>query len=278
MDRRSIRLSRRPQCPGLWSDRFDVHSYPSRDPRPSAGSADVFDQTNGSVALNGWNNQRVRIAKGPGQTYGSSKRSIVSQGPISCKAVRMGLGRTQSYGSKPWAGTVHSHPSRDPRPSAGSADVSDQTNGSVALNGWNNQRTYSSSKRSIVSQGPISCKAVRMGLGRTRLYGSRPWAGTGSGMLWRNMVILEPFESYELDFQCHQFEGNQHPISEVMLVLLKSGQSVSREEAVEEMKDCRSTVHPCCRSTVMPEYGLSIFYDRLTPRSNQKIPKYPWTT
>ncbi|KAF2615745.1 hypothetical protein F2Q70_00011185 [Brassica cretica] len=34
-----------------------------------------------------------------------------------------------------------------------------------------------------------------------------------------------------------------------MPILLKSGQSASREEPVEEMKDCRSTVHPCHRST-----------------------------
>ncbi|KAF3609136.1 hypothetical protein DY000_02047550 [Brassica cretica] len=74
--------------------------------------------------------------------------------------------------------------------------------------------------------------------------------------------------SFELSFQCHWFEVNQHPIAKVMFVLLKSGQSASREEVVEEMKDCRSTVHPCRRSTVMPEYGLIIFYDRLKPRSN----------
>ncbi|KAF2534680.1 hypothetical protein F2Q70_00029814 [Brassica cretica] len=43
---------------------------------------------------------------------------------------------------------------------------------------------------------------------------------------------------FELDFQCHRFEGNQHHIADVMSVLLKSGQSASREEAVEEMKDC----------------------------------------
>ncbi|KAF2606658.1 hypothetical protein F2Q68_00043999 [Brassica cretica] len=35
-------------------------------------------------------------------------------------------------------------------------------------------------------------------------------------------------------------EVNQHPVAEVMHVLLKSGQSASREEAVEEMKECRS--------------------------------------
>ena len=84
--------------------------------------------------------------------------------------------------------------------------------------------------------------------------------------------------SFELDFQFHWFEVNQHPISEVMHVLLKSGQSASQEEAVEEMKDCRSTVHPCRRSTVMPEYGLSIFYDRLKLRCNQKLLEHPWMT
>ncbi|KAF3553333.1 hypothetical protein F2Q69_00013077 [Brassica cretica] len=52
----------------------------------------------------------------------------------------------------------------------------------------------------------------------------------GSGTFWRNMVILEPFE----------FEVNQHPVAEVMPVLLKSGQHASREEAVEKMKDCQS--------------------------------------
>ncbi|KAF3575873.1 hypothetical protein DY000_02030900 [Brassica cretica] len=61
--------------------------------------------------------------------------------------------------------------------------------------------------------------------------------------------------SFELDFQFHRFEVNQHPIAEFMLVLLKSGQSASPEETVEEMKDFRSTVHPWCRSTVMPDMG-----------------------
>ncbi|KAF3603107.1 hypothetical protein F2Q69_00035178 [Brassica cretica] len=45
---------------------------------------------------------------------------------------------------------------------------------------------------------------------------------------------------FELAFQCSRFEVNQHPVGEVMHVLLMSGQSASREEAVEEMKDCRS--------------------------------------
>ncbi|KAF3522489.1 hypothetical protein F2Q69_00047510 [Brassica cretica] len=35
-------------------------------------------------------------------------------------------------------------------------------------------------------------------------------------------------------------EVNQHPVAEVMHVLLKSGQSASREEAVEETEECRS--------------------------------------
>ena len=85
-------------------------------------------------------------------------------------------------------------------------------------------------------------------------------------------VRLSPYfdtrYSFELYFQCHRFEVNQHHVVEVMPVLLKSGQSASREEAVEEMKDCRSMKQHWCRLTVIPEYGLSIFYDRLKPRSN----------
>ena len=83
---------------------------------------------------------------------------------------------------------------------------------------------------------------------------------------------------FELDFQFHRFEVNQHHVVEVIPILLKSGQSASRDKAVEEMKDCRSMVHPWCRSTLMPEYGPSIFYDRLKPRGNTKLPKYPLTT
>ncbi|KAF3534259.1 hypothetical protein DY000_02040046 [Brassica cretica] len=55
--------------------------------------------------------------------------------------------------------------------------------------------------------------------------------------------------SFELAFHCRRFEVNHHPVAEVMPVLLKSGQSASREKVVEEMKNCRSTVHPCHRST-----------------------------
>ena len=58
-------------------------------------------------------------------------------------------------------------------------------------------------------------------------------------------VILRPlFDTiyiFELAFQCRQFEVNQHPVAKVMLILLKSGQSASRKEAVEEIKDSRST-------------------------------------
>ncbi|KAF3531557.1 hypothetical protein DY000_02039758 [Brassica cretica] len=61
--------------------------------------------------------------------------------------------------------------------------------------------------------------------------------------------------SFELAFQCHQFEVNHHPVADVRPVLLKSGQSSLRGEAVEEMKDCRSMLQHWCRSKVMPEYG-----------------------
>ena len=46
--------------------------------------------------------------------------------------------------------------------------------------------------------------------------------------------------SFELAFQFHRFEVNQHPIAEVMPILLKSGQSASREEAGEKRNICRS--------------------------------------
>ncbi|KAF3599044.1 hypothetical protein F2Q69_00035353 [Brassica cretica] len=64
-------------------------------------------------------------------------------------------------------------------------------------------------------------------------------------------IILSPYVKkryrFELAFQCHLFEVNQHPVAEVMPVLLKSGQSASQEEAVEEMKDCRSITQHWCR-------------------------------
>ena len=83
---------------------------------------------------------------------------------------------------------------------------------------------------------------------------------------------------FELAIQFHRFEVNQNPVADVMPIILKSGQSASREEAVEEMKNCRSMKQHWYRSIVMAEYGLSIFYDRLKPRSHTKLPKYPWTT
>ncbi|KAF2581440.1 hypothetical protein F2Q70_00010830 [Brassica cretica] len=48
---------------------------------------------------------------------------------------------------------------------------------------------------------------------------------------------------FELAFQCHRFQINQHPVAEAMPVLLRSGQSASREEAVENMNVCRSMQH-----------------------------------
>ncbi|KAF2542523.1 hypothetical protein F2Q68_00030318 [Brassica cretica] len=84
--------------------------------------------------------------------------------------------------------------------------------------------------------------------------------------------------SFELDFQRHRFEINQHPVANVMPVLLKSGQSASREEVVEEMKDSRSILHHWCRSTVIPENRTSMFCDQFRPRSHHILPIYPWTT
>ena len=45
---------------------------------------------------------------------------------------------------------------------------------------------------------------------------------------------------FELAFQFHRFDVNQHPVSDVMPILLMSGQSASGEEAVEKRNVCRS--------------------------------------
>ena len=82
----------------------------------------------------------------------------------------------------------------------------------------------------------------------------------------------------KLALQYHRFEVNQHHVAEVVHVLLKSDQFASREEAVEEMKECRSTTQPWCQSMVMLEFRPSLFHDRLKPRSYLKLPYYPWTT
>ncbi|KAG5410898.1 hypothetical protein IGI04_007217 [Brassica rapa subsp. trilocularis] len=62
---------------------------------------------------------------------------------------------------------------------------------------------------------------------------------------------------FELYFQCHQFE---------------CGMSTSREEAIEEMKECRSMTDPLCRSTVIPEDRTSLFHDRIKPIRHHKSP------
>ncbi|KAF3596761.1 hypothetical protein DY000_02021304 [Brassica cretica] len=45
---------------------------------------------------------------------------------------------------------------------------------------------------------------------------------------------------FELAFQCHRLEVNQHLVAEVIPVLLRIGQSTWREEAVEKRNVCRS--------------------------------------
>ena len=95
-------------------------------------------------------------------------------------------------------------------------------------------------------------------------------------------VRLSPYfdtrQSFELAFQCHRSQVNQHPVAEVMPVLLKSGQSASREEAVEKRNVCRSMQNSSHRSIWMPECGPSILYDQFGPRSHHILPIYPWTT
>ncbi|KAF2592299.1 hypothetical protein F2Q70_00042789 [Brassica cretica] len=50
---------------------------------------------------------------------------------------------------------------------------------------------------------------------------------------------------FRLAFPCHRYEVNPHPVAEVIPVLQKSSQYASREEAVEEIKDCRSMKKHC---------------------------------
>ena len=69
----------------------------------------------------------------------------------------------------------------------------------------------------------------------------------------------------ELAFQYHRFEVNQHSVAEVMPVLLKSGQSASREEAAEKRKPCRSMQLSARRSMEIPDRGPCIFYDCVKP-------------
>ncbi|KAG5374284.1 hypothetical protein IGI04_042397 [Brassica rapa subsp. trilocularis] len=113
----------------------------------------------------------------------------------------------------------------------------------------------------------------------------------GLGTFRRNMVILESFGafggaelhkrviclamdgdlptvrlspyfdtrySFELGFQFYRSQVNQHLVAEVMPVLLKSGQSASREEAAEKRKPCRSMQHSARRSMEISDRGPSI--------------------
>lgn len=54
-----------------------------------------------------------------------------------------------------------------------------------------------------------------------------------------------------------------------MLILLESGMSASQDDYAEDMKECRSTLIPWCRMTLMPEDWPSLFYEQLRPRSHQ---------
>ena len=72
-------------------------------------------------------------------------------------------------------------------------------------------------------------------------------------------VRLSPYfdtrQSFELAFQFHRSQVNQHPVAEVMPVLLKSGQSASREEAAEKRKPRRSMQHSARRSMEISDRG-----------------------
>ena len=73
---------------------------------------------------------------------------------------------------------------------------------------------------------------------------------------------------FALSFQCHRFEVNQHPVAEVMPVLLRSGQSASWEEAAEFHKrvkrihDPVKIVVPCAvvevESPIPPDWSMQL--------------------
>ncbi|KAF3564160.1 hypothetical protein DY000_02013953 [Brassica cretica] len=58
---------------------------------------------------------------------------------------------------------------------------------------------------------------------------------------------LDTRYSFVLAFQCHRSQVNQHPVAEVIPVLLKRCQSASREEAAENRKPRRSIQHSARR-------------------------------
>ncbi|KAF2553353.1 hypothetical protein F2Q68_00033734 [Brassica cretica] len=94
-------------------------------------------------------------------------------------------------------------------------------------------------KGDILSESKREWSRICAGLCRRRKTMTR------KGELVEEFVMVDDGRGYhmtyrsELAFQCRRFEVNQHHVADVMLVLLKSVQSASREEAVEEMKDCR---------------------------------------
>ncbi|KAF3518995.1 hypothetical protein DY000_02060859 [Brassica cretica] len=71
----------------------------------------------------------------------------------------------------------------------------------------------------------------------------------------RNMVILELFENFELAFQCHQFEVNQHLVAEVMLVLRRSGVDRCRTLDRERKLSRRGMYVDRCRTLDIDRYG-----------------------
>ena len=61
------------------------------------------------------------------------------------------------------------------------------------------------------------------------------------------VILSSSFETryrFQLAFQFHRVEVNQNHVVEVMPVLLKRGQSASREEAVEMIKANQSILIP----------------------------------
>lgn len=96
-----------------------------------------------------------------------------------------------------------------------------------------------------------------------------------------NVRFISYFDTrlgFELVFQCHMFEVHLTLRYKVMFILLKSGITASRDDDVEDVKECRLTPRPWCPSTLMLDDGLSLFQDQLRSRNHHKLPEFPQMT
>ncbi|KAG5410958.1 hypothetical protein IGI04_007277 [Brassica rapa subsp. trilocularis] len=141
----------------------------------------------------------------------------------------------------------------------------DGKKGNAPENSWDQKRDTQRCRESrhVCPQPRVQEPRLEMGKGRGLRFRDDLEESDDFGVIWSLLsaelhrrvrciamdgdlptVRLSPYVDtryiFELAFQCHRFEVNQNPVAEVMPVLLKSGQSASREEAVEKRNVCLS--------------------------------------